>query len=290
MRDLHGVFTALLTPFDTDSQINESALRQLVRLGMSQGVDGFYVGGSTAEAFLLTQAERRRILEIVTDETGGKAAIIAHIGSIATAEAIALTRHAESCGADAVSSVAPFYYPFRFDEIKGYYCDIMASTCLPMIVYNFPNFSGVSLKAEQLAELVSHEQVIGVKHTSNDYFMMERLRALRPGLLVYNGFDEMFLAGLSMGAAGGIGSTYNFMAKRFVEIRRRFHANDMQGALEAQKAANDIIAVLIQVGVLPGEKAILAHMGIAAGHCRKPFLPLSEEQEAWLIQEIGGKL
>jgi len=288
MRDLRGVFPALITPFGADGQINETALRQLVQLGLRQGVSGFYVGGSSAEAFLLTQEERRRILEVVTDEAAGQAAIIAHIGCMSTGQAIALARHAEACGADAVSSVAPFYYPFSFEEIKHYYFDIMDSGNLPMVVYNFPGFSGVSLKLEQMAELVEHPRVVGVKHTSSDYFMLERLRELCPGLVVYNGFDEMFLAGLSMGAFGGIGSTYNFMAERFVKIRRLFLENDMQGALEEQKAANRIIAAILKVGVLPGVKAAVEHLGIAAGPCRRPFRPLSEEQKAWLIGTIFG--
>ncbi|MCL1951693.1 MAG: dihydrodipicolinate synthase family protein, partial [Oscillospiraceae bacterium] len=175
MKDLQGVFPALITPFDTDGQVNEDALRQLVRLGLRQGVSGFYVGGSSAEAFLLTQEERRRILETVTDEAAGEAAIIAHVGCMSTGQAIELARHAEACGADAVSSVAPFYYPFSFEELKRYYLDILDSCGLPMVVYNFPGASGVSLKLEQMAELVAHPRVIGVKHTSSDYFLLERL-------------------------------------------------------------------------------------------------------------------
>ena len=288
MRDLHGVFPALITPFGADGQVNEAALRQLVQLNLHKGVSGFYVGGSSAEAFLLTQEERRRILEIVTDETAGQAAVVAHIGCLSTDGAIALARHAEACGADALSSVAPFYYPYSFEEVKHYYFDILDSAGLPMVVYNFPGFSGVSLKLEQMAELTAHPRVIGVKHTSSDYFMLERLRDLRPDLLVYNGFDEMFLAGLGMGASGGIGSTYNFMAERFVKIRKLFLENDMQGALAEQKAVNRIIAAILKVGVIPGVKAAAEHLGIAAGPCRRPFRPLSEEQKAWLIDTIFG--
>jgi len=289
MKNMHGIFPALLTPFGSDGNINGPVLRRMVRRGLAQGVSGFYVGGSSAEAFLLTQAERQQILEVVTGEAAGRAAVIAHVGCISTAQAIELARHAESCGADAISSVAPFYYPFGFDAVKGYYSDILGSVGLPMVVYNIPGFSGVNLNLEQLAELVSLPGVTGVKHTSNDCFMLERLCALRPDLLVYNGFDEMFLAGLGMGACGGIGTTYNFMAARFVEIRGLYLANDMPGALAAQKAANDIIAAILKVGVLPGAKAVMEHLGFDVGPCRRPFLPLSAAQKSWLIHTIFGE-
>ena len=126
-----GIFTALLTPFDKNGDINEQELRRLVRFNLSMGARGFYVCGSTAEAFLLTTDERRRIAEIVKDEAP-EATLIAHIGSIDERQALILGHHAASLGYDAISSVAPFYYKFSFDEIKNYYFRLAESVGLPM--------------------------------------------------------------------------------------------------------------------------------------------------------------
>jgi len=284
MNNLKGIFPALLTPFDRQDKINEPVLRQIVKLGITQKADGFYVGGSTAETFLLTIDERKLILEIVIDELHGKLPVIAHIGCISTSQAIDLAKHAQSCGVDAISSVAPFYYQFSFDEIKNYYLDIMDSCSLPMIIYYIPGFSGINLNSEQIGELISDKRVAGFKFTSSDYYTMERIKNLRSDLIIYNGFDEMFLAGLCMGADGGIGSTYNFMADRFVRILELYKKGDMSAALDEQKKANNIIQALIKVGVIPGEKALLELMGIPAGVCRKPFKQISPEEREYLFK------
>ena len=284
MKQMRGIFPALITPFDADDKISGPVLRQVVRLGLKQGVNGFYVGGSTAEFFSLTIGERKNILETVTDELQAQASVIAHIGCISTSQAIELAKHAQACGADAVSSVVPFYFPFNFEEIKGYYMDILDSCPLPMVIYNIPGLSGVELRTEQIGELISDRRIIGIKHTSKDYFVLERLKNFRDDLLIYNGIDEMFLAGLSMGADGGIGSTYNIMAERFVRIREFYRANDMASALSEQKKVNNIIQALTKVGVIPGVKAILELMGVNAGVCRRPFRPLEIEQREYLYK------
>ena len=114
-----GIFTALLTPFDENNKINEKALEALVKHNVNMGADGFYVCGSTAEAFLLTTEERKQVMEIVK-ATAPEKTLIAHIGSISEDEAHTLADHANALGYDAISSVAPFYYKFSFGEIKDY--------------------------------------------------------------------------------------------------------------------------------------------------------------------------
>jgi N-acetylneuraminate lyase len=165
MRNLRGIFPALLTPFKQDGSINEDSLRKLIAMNMAKGVTGFYVCGSTAEVFLLKPEERRRLLEIVVDEVRGKAAIICHIGAINTEWSIEYARHAVSLGVDAVSSIPPFYYPFSADEIIDYYIDIVSAVRLPMIVYNFPAFSGVTMNMDRIKTLREHKNIIGIKHT-----------------------------------------------------------------------------------------------------------------------------
>ena len=290
MKNLNGIYPALLTTFDQNGKVNCDALKQLVRWNIEKGVDGFYVGGSTAEAFLLTEEERTLVYRAVADEVAGKVNLIAHIGAISTQEAIRFGRVAKECGYDAVSAIAPFYYKFSFDQIKKHYFDIVDAVDMPMIVYNFPNFSGVNLTVEQVAQFFADDRFIGIKHTSNDFFALEQFKTNFPDKLVYNGFDEMFLCGLTMGADGGIGSTYNFMAEKFIQIQKLFAENRTQEAQEIQKEANRIIKALCKVGVMEGEKEVLCQLGFDFGHARAPFSQLNDEQKAFLKSAITDTL
>ncbi len=285
-KNFRGVFPALLTPFAKDGSINHDELRKLVRMNLKKGVAGFYVGGSTAECFLLSPEERKSILETVVDEAAGKATIISHVGCISQDQAVDLAKHAKACGADAMSSIPPFYYNFSWEEIKSYYFGLVDQVDLPMFIYNFPGFSGVKLTVENVMTFLADNRFIGVKHTSSDYYMLERFKHARKDVIVYNGFDEMFLSGIAMGADGGVGSTYNFMAEKFIKIIALCERGDLAAAREEQFKANNILQLLMRVGIMPGEKAALKMMGIDLGECRKPFRSLTEEENAQMRQTL----
>lgn len=286
MKNFKGIFTALLTPFDDKNKINEKSLEQLIEMNIKKGVDGFYVSGSTAEAFLLTEEERRHLYKLVKDIVGNRCTLIAHIGCVGTLQTIDYGKYVESLGYDAISSVAPFYYKFSFEEIKQNYYMTANNVNLPMIIYNIPSFSGVSLTPANIGEFLCDERFIGVKHTSNDYFAMQQFKAAFPEKVIYNGFDEMFLAGLSMGADGGIGSTYNFMAEKFVKIKQHFDKNKIKQAQSIQADVNKIVSALCKVGVFQGEKAVLSLMGIDFGDARPPFSKLSKDDVSFVEKNI----
>lgn len=285
MEKYQGIFTALLTPFDKNNRVNEKELEKLVKFNIEMGVKGFYVGGSTAEAFLLSTDERKQIMDVVKT-TAPDSTLIAHIGSIDERVATELALHAEKTGYDVISSVAPFYYKFSFEEIKNYYYRLADATDLPMLVYHFPAFSGVNMGMNEMKQFLNDDRFIGIKYTSNDFFTMEQCKTNFPDKIVYNGFDEMFLAGLSMGANGGIGSTYNFMANKFVEIQKLFEAGDIKAAQTIQKEANRIITILCQIGVMQAEKEVLNQLGFDFGVCRHPFGEPTAEQKDLIKKEI----
>jgi N-acetylneuraminate lyase len=283
MKTLRGIFPALLTPFDASGKIDEASLRKLVSFNIAKGVDGFYVCGSTGEAFLLSHDERKRILETVVSEVAGRVSVICHIGAISTDFTIQLGKHALAVGADAVSSIPPFYYKFSSDEVLGFYRDLADAIELPVIPYNFPALSGVTLTGVLIRKLREHPRIAGVKFTSSDLFQLERMKKDDPDLIVYNGFDEMFLAGMAMGADGAIGSTYNFMPEKFLGIRERMLAGDLPGARALQDQANEVIQVVIDTGkALVAQKYLTGLVGIPCGECRRPFIPLTTADKASL--------
>ena len=282
---MKGIYTALLTPFDENNRIHEKALEQLILHNIKMGVQGFYVGGSTAEAFLLSTDERKQVMDICR-AVAPNHRLIAHIGSLNEAEALALSLHARALGYDAISSVSPFYYKFTFAEIRDYYFRLAEHSGMPMIIYHFPAFTGVSMGVKEIGTFLDRAEFIGMKFTSNDFFTLEQVRAAFPDKLIYNGYDEMFLAGLAMGADGGVGSTYNFMADKFVRIQTLFRESRIEEAQALQREANRIITILCQIGVMQAEKEVLNQLGIPFGTCRKPFGEPTAEQKTLIAKEI----
>ena len=276
---LKGVMPALLTPFNHQQQLDTQSLRQLVRFNIAQGVDGLYVGGSTGEAFVQSSAERQEVLEIIAEEAKGKITLIAHVGTVSTHESQQLAQAASRFGYDAVSAVTPFYYPFSFEEHCDHYRGIIDSAQgLPMVVYNIPALSGVKLSLDQINTLVTLPGVGALKQTSGDLFQMEQIRRAHPDLVLYNGYDEIFASGLLAGADGGIGSTYNIMGWRYQGIVKALKEGDIATAQALQTKCNEVIDLLIKVGVFRGLKTVLHYMDvIEVPLCRKPFAPVDEK-------------
>lgn len=275
---LRGVMAALLTPFDANEKLDTESLRRLVRFNIQQGIDGLYVGGSTGEAFVQSIAEREQVLEIVAEEAKGKMTLIAHVGTVSTHESQQLAQAANRYGFDAVSAVTPFYYPFSFEEHCAHYRAVTdAADGLPMVVYNIPALSGVKLTLNQIDTLVTLPGVGALKQTSGDLFQMEQIRRAHPDLVLYNGYDEIFASGLVAGADGGIGSTYNIMGWRYTGIAKALKEGDVVSAQRLQAQCNEVIDLLIKVGVFRGLKTVLHYMDVlAVPLCRKPFAPVDE--------------
>nr|WP_246573712.1 N-acetylneuraminate lyase [Chelatococcus asaccharovorans] len=265
-----GILSALVTPYRADFSLNEEIIPGLIDHELAQGVAGFYVGGSTGEAFLQSPEERGRLIAAVARAAKGRGTLIAHVGTIATEDTLRIARSAADAGFDAVSAIPPFYYDFSAAELIAHYKALAAATPLPVVVYNFGGRTG-KLGPNEIMQLLDDPRIIGIKHTSQDLFQLERFKAHRPDAVVYNGYDEMCLGGLAMGADGAIGTTYNFMGHLFVALYKAFQEGRMAEALALQKRANRVIEVLIDVGVFPATKGFLKLQGFDCGECRAPF-------------------
>ncbi len=284
--ELQKIFSALIIPMNADQSINYNALRELVRQQMKDGVEGFYCCGSSGEGLLLTTEERKRVLEIVLDETAGALPVIAHVGTIRTADAIELARHAKEAGAKAVSMIPPYYYHFTMDEILSYYEDILnAVPGFPGIIYNIPQFTGIEFNKVNAKRLLDNPDMIGIKHTSQNLYALERMHAAYPEKVIFNGFDEQFLASLSMGATATIGTTVNLFAPLFLKVRELYQAGDFAEALKAQEQINLRVEAMVSVGIFNAVKYAWTLRGVDCGMCRSPFKPMTDEQKG-IIEEL----
>ncbi len=280
------VFAALLTPFKDDGSISTERIGPLVDYILSKGVAGLYASGSTGESVIQSREERAEHLIALADYARDKCTLIAQVGSASTGDAVALARVARDNGYHAVSAVPPYYYKHGAEEIKTYYRSIADAAELPLIIYNIPVLSGANFSTEGLLELLEIPGVAGIKYTAQDLFQFEELRKHAPSKKMYFGTDEMFLGATAMGSDGGIGSTYNLIGDIYVGIERAVAAGEPEEARALQRKANDLIAILIRAGVVPGLKHALNRLGVPVGPCRQPFQPPSgaalKELDQWL--------
>lgn len=279
MKKMTGIYPALVVPYDAEGNVDTDKIQLLVEKLQKQGVDGFYVSGSTGESYLLRMEERKKVLEAVKEAADPKRDIIANIGMLATEQSVELARHAQKVGVSAISAVPPFYFSFTMEEYYRYYEDLANSVDVPVLVYNIPAMSGVKFSMGDLERFLSNEKIIGFKHTTYDLFQLQRLIWLHPEKTMFIGHDELFLSALSVGVEAGIGSTYNIMADRFVQMIRLFKENKMEEALKIQGEVNGVVEALCKVGVFKGIKEILRMQGLDCADCRKPFQPLKAEEK-----------
>jgi N-acetylneuraminate lyase len=280
---MDGIYSASITPFNGEGQFQAEELIRLMERNLREGASGFFIGGSSGECFLLTEAERIAVFEAASPFRN-RTTLIAHVGAVSTGEAIRYALAAKKRGFQHIAATPPFYYGFSAELIAEYYYDIAKAAAMPVMIYNFPGNTNKPFNLEHPAtvELLRSEAVFGIKHTNHDLSQLERIKALSPKLVIMNGFDETMLGGLALGADGSIGSTFNFMLPHYKKIYDRYRAGQGREALALQVKANNIMAALNRVGLIPAIKYILECQGIRAGSPRKPFAALSFEQGQYL--------
>jgi len=288
---LYGVFAALLTPFDEKGKVSRNMLKRHVKFLISKGIDGVYICGSTGEGLLMSVEERKFVAELVKETAGDKVKIISHIGCLNTKDAIELAKHAEKIKLDGLSSIPPIYFKYSFEEIYNYYKNIAEATSLPFLIYYIPSTTGVILSNDKIAELSKIKNIIGLKYTDTNFFILQELLLKVKGKwIAFSGSDEMFLPGLTMGTVGCIGSTQNVLPEIFVDVYRNFKEGNIKKAMELQKRITVAVSLLKRYGGLYAWKTALKFRGINAGFCREPMKgKLSEKEEKILKKEWQEK-
>ena len=148
----------------------------------------------------------------------------------------------------------------------------------------------MTLNADQLRALLDIPNVAGMKFSSSDFYLLERMVTAYPDKVFYNGSDEMLLSGLVAGADGGIGTTYNFQPEQILKIYNLYSENKIQEARCAQREANSTIEVVLGYNVLAATKEVMRIGGLDYGTCREPFIPLTKEEKVALEAAITDKL
>lgn len=283
--NLHGILPAVVTPFTADGVFHEAAFERLLAHVYDAGVHGVYVCGQTGEGLQQSPEQRKKVTAAAVRLSPPGKQVIVHVGAASTSIAIDLARHAESQGASAISSLPPAA-GYSFPEILAYYEAIAASTSLPVLVYFFPQVAPALSTFQQIEQICSVPNVAGLKFTDMDLYKLSRLK--QAGKVVFNGYDEVLVAGLLMGADGGIGSFYNVAPRWFAELYDAARVGNWEAASLRQKSINELITAGIRYPVNSAVKVMLSWLGIDCGECLPPRRPLTphetRELVAWLDQ------
>jgi len=288
MQEFHGVYPALITPFDKAGSVNGAVVREIVDWHLETGVDGFYICGGTGEGLLLSPPERKLMLEATVRAASGRGKVIAHVAALDTATTIDLAKHAEANGAAAVSVLPPIYYKVDESGLMEHYRLIASATRLPLFVYHIPALTGKSMSVEEMERLLDIPNIRGLKFSDYDHFTMHRIRLLRDDLVVYSGNDDVFLSALNLGATGGIGLTYNLMPQVYVGIYQAFLSDDIRRARELQWKACAMIDACFQVYGMGVAKAALQHLGFEVGEPRRPLRPLTADERNLIAERMDA--
>jgi 4-hydroxy-tetrahydrodipicolinate synthase len=287
---LHGVLTALATPFAPDGQIDTSALRRLVDRNIDGGVHGVVACGSTGEFAAMSGTERRLVVETVIDQAAGGVPVVAQTGAMSTAEAIDLTRHAQAAGASVAMVVAPYYEPLTLDETVHYLRTVADAVDIPIMLYNLPVATGVNLPPEtvgQLAREVANIQYI--KDTSADLAQAGQLIHNHGDVIsTFVGWDSLMLAALIEGAAGVMAGTANVMPAQLVSVYRAVCDGELERAQSEWARIYPLMDAMMSAPFVPAIKSALKAVGFPAGSPREPVLDLDAATAAKIAALAGA--
>ena len=286
MMKFKGVMPALVSPLDANEKINVPVLNQLLTDLLAKGADGFYLCGATGEGIAIDPEERMVLAEEAIKTVGDRKPCIVQVASGNFEDAIRLAKHAEKVGAAAISATPPLFFSYDKDDVYNYYKKLADAVSIPMMIYYNPA-AGFHINADIAAKMFEIDNVTAIKWTSSDYYQMMRLRDLTKGEMnIINGPDEMLLMGLSAGADGGIGTTYNFMFDIIRGIYDNFMKGDLKTAREYQTRAIRIISVLLSYKIIPAAKAVLEAQGYAVGNATFPMKRYSDEEKATIVKQM----
>lgn len=277
-----GIHSAIFTVYDENMNVKKDVVKKMVEYQLEAGVQGFYVCGNTGECTVLPAKTRKQMLEAVVEANKGRGKIMAHIGAGHFDEVMDLLNHANTLPIDAIASLPPSLCSYYgHNETVDYYRALAKASKVPVYAYVTPvtmQHSELYSFAEELSKI---ENIGGLKITIPDYFKFALVNKIDGGRLnTLNGPDEMLICGLSVGADGAIGTTYNVIPKVAVKIYDSFKAGDMKTALEYQNKLNLYVQTMFKF--LKGRgiaywKACLSLLGFDMGYTVFPSSQVSEE-------------
>ena len=275
-----GSFTALVTPFH-NGQVDEKCFRDLVEWQIAEGTDGLVPVGTTGESPTLSHAEHHKVVEWCIDQARGRVPVIAGAGSNATTEAVALSRHAEKAGADAVLVVTPYYNKPTQEGMFQHFKAVNDAVGIPIIIYNIPPRSVVDMSVDTMKRLFELRNIAGVKDATGNLARVSLQReAMGPDFIQLSGEDMTALAFNAAGGHGCISVVSNVAPALCKQLQDLTLSGDYVEGMRVQDRLVPLHnAIFIEPG-LAGAKCGLSLLGRGCEEVRLPLLPVTPQAKA----------
>lgn len=271
-----GSGVAIVTPFD-GNKTNYDVLGELIEWHIASGTDAIIICGTTGEASTMPDEEHLAAIEYTVKKSAGRIKVIAGTGSNETAHAIALSKRAEELGADALLQVTPYYNKTTQKGLVAHFSAIANAVNIPIILYNVPSRTGVSISIDALKELAKLDNIVAIKEASGNIAYTAKVAAEVPELYIYSGNDDMIIPIMSLGGKGVISVLANVMPKETHEMCAAYLDGDTTKATKMQLEYLDLINKLfIEVNPIP-VKTALNLMGKNVGNLRLPLIDMEEK-------------
>jgi len=295
MNKITGLIAATFAAYREDGTINLEIIPMIVDKMIADGLSGVFICGTNGEGPNLTIEERMAIAEAYVKAAARRILVLVHVGHSSIEECRKLAAHAEQIGADAISSVAAFYFrPATVENLVKCMAQIAsAAPNTPFYYYNIPTLTGVV--TDMVTFLEQAEKVIpnlaGIKYTASTLHEYQACLNYKGGKFdILFGFDEMLLPALAVGAKGAIGSTYTFAAPLYLQVMELYNEGQLEQAAAMQLHSVNMVRCLVKYPAIPAQRAIMKMQGIDLGDCRLPLEPLSAGdslQFKTALEEIG---
>ena len=289
MKELKGLGTALITPFDANGKVDYEALERLLETQLKGFVDYIVVLGTTGEAATMTEDEKKEVRTFIREYVHGRLPLVLGVGGNNTAAVCESLRTIDLSGFTAILSVCPYYNKPNQEGLYQHFCAVAEASPIPVILYNVPGRTGVNLLPETVMRIYeAHpDKIVGIKEASGNIAQIKDLIALAKAqftinnsqlpFLVISGDDGIACEIMEAGGAGLISVASNAFAEDFWHI-----VHDKDAALQAKY--EEMVRLLFAEGNPVGIKAVLAQKGIIQNYLRLPLVPASEE----LKERISG--
>lgn len=293
MKKIEGLIAAVFTPFHENGSFNKTMVKPLVDRLVSEEVKGIFVCGSNGEGPNMTTKERMEVAEAFVEAAAARLLIVVHVGHSSIAESRLLAAHAAQIGADAISSVAAFYFkPVSVDNLVSCMAQIAsAAPHLPFYYYHIPQLTGVGMDMIEFLQLAGPRipNLAGIKYTAPTIHEYQSCLEYENGRYdILYGLDELLLPALAVGAKGAIGSTYTFAAPLYLKTMEAFNNGDIELARSHHSYMVEVIRFLLKYPPIPGQKAIMKMLGWDFGPCRLPLTTLTAAQYDKFHKELNA--
>jgi 4-hydroxy-tetrahydrodipicolinate synthase len=288
MPPFQGSITALITPFK-DGKLDERAFQKLVEWQIDQGTHGLVPCGTTGESPTLTHDEHRRVVELCVEGAAGRVPVIAGTGSNSTTEAVELTRHAKSAGADGVLVVTPYYNKPTQEGLYLHFKAINDCADIPIVIYNIPGRSVIDMSVDTMARLFKLKNIVGVKDaTANMARASQQRAALGTDFIQLSGEDATALGFMAHGGQGCISVTANVAPALCAEFQLACLANNFRFALQLQDRLMPLHDALF-VESNPGPvKYAASRLGLCGSETRLPLAPLAPASQKKVDEALAA--